>query len=204
MSLPKLNPIEPPWYGPVCPVVVGGVAPRGVPYPDQSADSSPGTRFATDSPLREMDSNHRYPRERSLLLPRSELARRNRLAARTDCRLQRAKVSAYSNVSNGAEREPSILRISLLADAPSVGPGQQVAAAGLVRPIFPSARGGVGPRARPSIGRSAGPFGDPPEALSSCREYETEPEGRHQCPRLITDSAESSSMMVSIRQIHPA
>jgi len=21
MSLPKLNPIEPPWYGPVCPVV---------------------------------------------------------------------------------------------------------------------------------------------------------------------------------------
>jgi hypothetical protein len=30
-----------------------------------------------------MDSNHRYPRERSLLLPRSELARRNRLAAGT-------------------------------------------------------------------------------------------------------------------------
>ena len=62
-----------------------------------------------------MDSNHRYPRERSLLLPRSKLARRNRLAAGTGCRLQRAKVSACSNVSNGAEREPPILRISLLA-----------------------------------------------------------------------------------------
>jgi hypothetical protein len=66
---------------------------------------------------REMDSNHRYPRERSLLLPRSKLARWNRLAAGTGCRLQRAKVSAYSNVSNGAEREPPILRISLLAGA---------------------------------------------------------------------------------------
>ena len=50
-----------------------------------------------------MDSNHRYPRERSLLLPRSELARWNRLAAGTGCRLQQATVSAYSNVSNGAE-----------------------------------------------------------------------------------------------------
>jgi hypothetical protein len=55
-----------------------------------------------------MDSNHRYPRERSLLLPRWELARWNRLAAGTGCRLQRAKVSAYSNVSNGAEREPPL------------------------------------------------------------------------------------------------
>ena len=86
---------------------------------------------------REMDSNHRYPRERNLLLPRSELARWNRLAAGTGCRLQRAKVSAYSNVSNGAEREPPDLRISLLAGARAVGPGQQMAAAGLVRPIFP-------------------------------------------------------------------
>ena len=81
------------------------------------------------------------PRERSLLLPRSELARRNRLAAGTGCRLQRAKVSAYSNVSNGAEREPPDLRMSLLAGAHAVGPGQQVAAAGLVRPIFPGAPG---------------------------------------------------------------
>ena len=45
---------------------------------------------------------------------------------------------------------------------------------------------------------------NPPEALSSCREYETEPEGRHQRSRLIAHSVESSSMMVSIRQIHPA
>jgi hypothetical protein len=55
-----------------------------------------------------------------------------------------------------------------------------------------------------ALAEARGPFGDPPEALSSCREYETEPEGRHQRPRLITHSAESSSMMVSIRQIHPA
>ena len=45
---------------------------------------------------------------------------------------------------------------------------------------------------------------NPPEAVSSCREYETEPEGRHQRSRLIAHSVESSSMMVSIRQIHPA
>src|SRR5580704_8340856 len=88
-----------------------------------------------------MDSNHRYPRERSLLLPRSKLARWNRLVAGTGCRLQWAKVSAYSNVSNGTEREPPDLRISLLAGAHAVGPGQQVGAAGLVRPIFPGAPG---------------------------------------------------------------
>jgi hypothetical protein len=51
MSLPKLNPIEPPWYGPVCPVVWEGWHREVSPYPDQSADSSPGTRFAADSPL---------------------------------------------------------------------------------------------------------------------------------------------------------
>jgi hypothetical protein len=55
----------------------------------------------------------------------------DRLAAGTGCRLQQATVSAYSNVSNGAEREPPDLRISLLAGAHAVGPGQQVAAAGL-------------------------------------------------------------------------
>src|ERR1700720_2160445 len=88
-----------------------------------------------------MDSNHRYPRERSLLFPRSELARRNRLAAGTGCRLQRAKVSAYSNGSNGAEREPPILRIAFWRVRMPVGPGQQVAAASLVRRIFPGAPG---------------------------------------------------------------
>src|SRR3984893_6749373 len=42
----------------------------------------------------------------------------------------------------------------------------------------PSAHGGATPRASPSIGRSAGAFGDPSEALSSCRKYETEHAGR--------------------------
>src|ERR1700732_1563613 len=93
-----------------------------------------------------MDSNHRYPPRENLLLPRSELAPRSRLAAGTGCRLQRAKGSAYSNVSNGAEREPPIWRINWRVRMPAVGPGQQVAAAGLVRPIFPGAPGldGIG------------------------------------------------------------
>ena len=37
-------------------------------------------RFAKTLRWREMDSNHRYPRERSLLLPRSELAFEARVA----------------------------------------------------------------------------------------------------------------------------
>lgn len=36
MSLPKLNPAEPPWYVIRMRGVGGGAAPRGVPYPDQS------------------------------------------------------------------------------------------------------------------------------------------------------------------------
>jgi hypothetical protein len=39
MFLLKLNPIEPPWYGPVCPVVWEGRHREGSPYPDQSAIS---------------------------------------------------------------------------------------------------------------------------------------------------------------------
>ena len=35
MSLPKLNPVEPPWYGPVCPVVWEGWHCEMSPYPDQ-------------------------------------------------------------------------------------------------------------------------------------------------------------------------
>jgi hypothetical protein len=35
MFLLKLNPIEPPWYGPVCPVVWEGRHREGSPYPDQ-------------------------------------------------------------------------------------------------------------------------------------------------------------------------
>jgi hypothetical protein len=34
MFLPKLNPIEPPWYGPVCPVVWEGWHREVSPYPD--------------------------------------------------------------------------------------------------------------------------------------------------------------------------
>ncbi len=36
MFLLKLNPIEPPWYGPVCPVVGEGRRREASPYPDQS------------------------------------------------------------------------------------------------------------------------------------------------------------------------
>jgi hypothetical protein len=34
MLLLKLNPIEPPWYGPVCPVVWEGRRREASPYPD--------------------------------------------------------------------------------------------------------------------------------------------------------------------------
>jgi len=77
-----------------------------------------------------MDSNHRYPEREACFFPD-----RNSLSG-TASRRGRAV-----GVSNGAEREPPDLRISLLAGARAVGPGQQVAAAGLVRPIFPGAPG---------------------------------------------------------------
>jgi hypothetical protein len=35
LSLPRLNPIEPPWYGPVCPVVWEGRCREASPYPDR-------------------------------------------------------------------------------------------------------------------------------------------------------------------------
>ena len=38
MSLPKLNPVEPPWYGPVCPVVGEGWHREVSPYPNQQLD----------------------------------------------------------------------------------------------------------------------------------------------------------------------
>ncbi|CAH2407940.1 hypothetical protein MES5069_620167 [Mesorhizobium escarrei] len=40
MSLPKPNPIEPPWYGPVCPVVWEGWRREASPYPDRRPHSS--------------------------------------------------------------------------------------------------------------------------------------------------------------------
>ena len=45
MSLPKLNPVEPPWYGPVCPVVGEGWHREVPPYPDHGAtvDALPKT-----------------------------------------------------------------------------------------------------------------------------------------------------------------
>ena len=36
MSPLKLSPVEPPWYGPVCPVVWEGWCREASPYPDQS------------------------------------------------------------------------------------------------------------------------------------------------------------------------
>jgi hypothetical protein len=42
MFLPQLNSIEPPWYGPVCPVVWEGWRRETSPYPDQS--QFPGER----------------------------------------------------------------------------------------------------------------------------------------------------------------
>ena len=36
VSLPQLNSIEPPWYGPVCPLVGEGRHREVSPYPDQS------------------------------------------------------------------------------------------------------------------------------------------------------------------------
>jgi len=37
MSLPQLNPVEPPWYGPVCPVVGEGRHREVSPYPDPAS-----------------------------------------------------------------------------------------------------------------------------------------------------------------------
>ncbi len=45
MSLPKPNPVEPPWYGPVCPVVWEGWHREVSPYPDQSADYRANTKI---------------------------------------------------------------------------------------------------------------------------------------------------------------
>jgi len=45
MSLSKLNPVEPPWYGPVCPVVWEGWHREVSPYPDQSADYRANTKI---------------------------------------------------------------------------------------------------------------------------------------------------------------
>ena len=51
MSLSKLNPVEPPWYGPVCPVVWEGWYREVFPYPDLGweGDSRPRPSHLFDS-----------------------------------------------------------------------------------------------------------------------------------------------------------
>jgi hypothetical protein len=49
MSLPKLNPVEPPWYGPVCPVVGEGWHREVSPYPDRGG----GVVICPNSPMPE-------------------------------------------------------------------------------------------------------------------------------------------------------
>jgi hypothetical protein len=51
--LTTLNSIEPPWYGPVCPVVWEGRRREAFPYPDQCpAETSDAAARATSSPMR--------------------------------------------------------------------------------------------------------------------------------------------------------
>ena len=56
MFLLKLNPIEPPWYGPVCPVVWEGWHREVSPYPDlcPEADPAPGAQLDEKRPFREL------------------------------------------------------------------------------------------------------------------------------------------------------
>ena len=49
MSLPKFNPIEPPWYGPVCPVVWEGRHREVSPYPDLAGTRTTVCHERTDS-----------------------------------------------------------------------------------------------------------------------------------------------------------
>src|SRR5438477_13103372 len=49
-------------------------------------------------------------------------------------------IGAFSNVSNGPKRDSATCASAFWrVRVPAVGPGQQVVAAGLVRPIFPGA-----------------------------------------------------------------
>jgi hypothetical protein len=48
MFLPTLNPIEPPWYGPVCPVVWEGWRREVSPYPDQGWKADIRSRFLSE------------------------------------------------------------------------------------------------------------------------------------------------------------
>ena len=58
MSLPKLNPVEPPWYGPVCPVVGEGWHREVSPYPDQLLVGHPAL---FDGEIMNIRQNRREP-----------------------------------------------------------------------------------------------------------------------------------------------
>src|SRR5215469_6300646 len=57
MSLPRLNPIEPPWYGPVCPVVWEGWRREASPYPDHcpKAATCPSSEPGLEAAIRDND-----------------------------------------------------------------------------------------------------------------------------------------------------
>ena len=68
MSLPQLNPVEPPWYGPVCPVVGEGWHREVSPYPDLGwrADhpvSMPTVSYAPKAVIGESDPNRFEPKD---------------------------------------------------------------------------------------------------------------------------------------------
>ena len=72
MHPPKLNPIEPPWYGPVCPVVWEGRRRKASPYPDQSRKPSLGNP-KNSLPLKICQSSASWKRRR--FAERGEVAR---------------------------------------------------------------------------------------------------------------------------------
>jgi hypothetical protein len=102
MSLPKLNPVEPPWYGPVCPVVGEGWHREVPPYPDPrriAAESVmhllPNRRlllnlFSLPWPTR-LHADHREKRRRyglagrDLALMISKIGHRQRTPRRSSC-----------------------------------------------------------------------------------------------------------------------
>ena len=67
-----------------------------------------------------MDSNHRYPEREACFFPRSELARRNRLAAGTGCRRQQWRRANPSGAGIHSSLDP------LQADKKGVRNGEYV------------------------------------------------------------------------------
>ena len=74
MSPQKLNPVEPPWYGPVCPVVWEGWRREASPYPD--------LRPATEQPKKSCRANSESKRKnRPKEAPKPRLLRQSALSA---------------------------------------------------------------------------------------------------------------------------